>query len=323
MEKHILILMPRMGFEAQSIALRYLQKGKSGSVLGMELDVMTRRQIHFDGMSRTMALRVPSVGCNEFDDKGMWLGTSNGLSFFNGQTFKNFTQKEGLNDNRILALHYAKTLKKLYVGTSSMINVFEDGKFNSIHVPELANVSVLTLRTYKDASLAIATTGNGVVILDPKTNKRKTITTREGLASDFIYFTGVDDKNYLWVGSEKGINRILLDDQWEIVENLHFNDDNGLTGVETNQNAFYLSPKEKYFGVVDGLYEFNHAKDENTTSFGLHLSDVQILYGEYSAREYSNSTYGFFRIPHNLNYLRIEITSHLILTTLTSSTRNQ
>ena len=244
-------------------------------------------------------LSGPSVACIEFDDKGMWLGTNNGVTYFDGDSFKSFTQKDGLNDNRITAMHYSKSLKKLYVGTSTMINVFEDGKFNGIHVPELANVAVLTLRTYKDASLVIATTGNGVVILDPKTNKRKTITTREGLASDFIYFAGVDDKNYIWAGSEKGINRILLDDQWEIVENLHFNDDNGLHGVETNQNAFYLSPKEKYFGVVDGLYEFNNAKDENPSSFGLHLSDVQILYGEYPARAYSDSTFGFFRIPHN------------------------
>ena len=48
-----------------------------------------------------------------------------------------------------------------------------------------------------------------------------------------------------------------LDQQLEMIENLHFDYDNGLTGVETNQNAFYMSPESKYFGLVDGLYEFN------------------------------------------------------------------
>ncbi len=205
----------------------------------------------------------------------------------------------------------------------SMINVFEDGKFNSIHIPELANVAVLTLRTYKDASLVIATTGNGVVIFDPKTNKRKTITTREGLASDFIYFAGVDDKNYIWVGSEKGINRILLDDQWEIVENLHFNDDNGLTGVETNQNAFYLSPKEKYFGVVDGLYEFNHAKDENPPHLDYTFQMYKFSTENTQPANIPIARLAFLEYLITLNYLRIEITSHLILITLTSFTRNQ
>ena len=31
----------------------------------------------------------------------------------------------------------------------------------------------------------------------------------------------------------------------------------------------------------------------------MHLTDVQILYGEYSPHEYSDSTYGFFKIPYN------------------------
>jgi signal transduction histidine kinase len=279
-------------------SIRVSPKGELWVGTADGLGKYNRESDTFRWYSAADGLAGPTVSCIEFDDQGMWLGTNNGLSFFDGKSFKNYTQKEGLNDNRILALHYSSSLKKLYVGTSTMINVFENGAFNNIHVPELANVAVLTLRTYKKNSLIVATTGNGVVILDPKTNKRKPITTREGLASDFIYFAGVDDKDYLWVGSEKGINRILLDDQWEIVENLHLNDDNGLAGVETNQNAFYLSPKEKFFGVVDGLYEFNHAKDENPTSFGLHLSDIQILYGEYPARQYSDSTFGFFRIPY-------------------------
>jgi signal transduction histidine kinase len=37
--------------------------------------------------------------------------------------------------------------------------------------------------------------------------------------------------------------------------------------------------------------------DEDPTSFDLHLSDIQILYGEYSPRQYADSAFGFFRIP--------------------------
>jgi ligand-binding sensor domain-containing protein/signal transduction histidine kinase len=242
-------------------------------------------------------LPAPGVMCIEFDEKGMWLGTNNGLSFFDGKSFKNFTEKDGLNDNRIHSLHYSKPLGALYIGTTTMLNAYQDGKFKTIHIPELANTSVITLQSYKNSTLVMGTTGSGVVILNPQTHRRKLITTRDGLASDFIYFAGVDDKDFLWLGSEKGINRVRLDNEWEIVDNLHFNDDNGLTGIETDQNAFYLSPTEKYFGLVDGLYEFNHAMDENPTSFDLHLSDIQILYGEYPARQYADSTYGFFRIP--------------------------
>ncbi len=242
-------------------------------------------------------LAGPAVLCMEFEENGLWIGTNNGLSFYDGKSFTNFRQKDGLNDNRVQALHYSKNRKTLYIGTPAMLNTF-DGEFKSVHIPELVNAPILTLRMYRDSQLVMATGGNGTVLWNIETNQRKVITTREGLPSDFIYFTGVDDKNYLWIGSEKGINRILLDEQMEIAENLHFNDDNGLAGLETNQNAIYLTPNEKYFGLIDGLYEFNHAMDEKPRSFDLHLSDVQILYGEYTPRDYADSTVGFFKIPH-------------------------
>jgi signal transduction histidine kinase len=101
----------------------------------------------------------------------------------------------------------------------------------------------------------------------------------------------------LWIGTEKGINRVKLNEKHELLENLHFNDDNGLAGLETNQNAFYFEKGKKYFGLVDGVYEFNQRMGENASSFDVHLSDVQILYGEYDALEYADSAFGFFQIP--------------------------
>ena len=246
-----------------------------------------------DGLS---GVNVRSV---EFDDKGIWVSTNNALDYYDGLSFKKFSTADGLDENKVQIIHYSKPTKTLYAGTVSALYIFKNERFTPIPVPELANATILSLQTYKDSLLILGTGGGGVIIVDPITKKRRLLTTNEGLASDFVYFAGVDEKNYLWIGTEKGINKVMLDDKLEVVENLHLNDDNGLTGVETNQNAFYLTPKEKYFGVVDGLYKFNHAMDSNTTSFDLHLSDIQILYGEYSPLEYADSTYGFFRIPYN------------------------
>ncbi len=246
-----------------------------------------------DGLS---GVAVRSI---EFDDKGMWVSTNNGLDFYDGISFKKFSAADGLDGNRVQVVHYSKPRKTLYVGTTSAVYALVNEKFSAIPVPELSNAAILSLQTYKDSLIVLGTGGGGVILIDPGTNKRRSITTNDGLASDFVYFAGVDERNYLWIGTEKGINKVLLNDKLDVVENLHLNDDNGLTGVETNQNAFYLTPDEKLFGVVDGLYTFNHAVDENTTSFDLHLTDVQILYGEYSPREYSDSTYGFFKIPYN------------------------
>jgi signal transduction histidine kinase len=239
-----------------------------------------------------------AVRAIEFDDKGMWVSTNKGLDFYDGVSFRKISAADSLDGNRIQVLHYSKPTKTLFVGTSSALYALKDERFVSISVPELANTPILSVQTYKESLLVLGTGGGGVVIIDPATNRRRLITTNDGLASDFIYFAAVDEKNYLWIGTEKGINKVLLNERLDVVENLHLNDDNGLAGVETNQNAFYLTPNEKLFGVVDGLYTFNHSVDDNTMSFDLHLTDVQILYGEYSPREYSDSTYGFFKIPY-------------------------
>jgi signal transduction histidine kinase len=81
-----------------------------------------------------------------------------------------------------------------------------------------------------------------------------------------------------------------------IVENLSFGYDNGLAGVETNRNAFYLGD-QKYFGLVDGVYQFNNLGSKNVNSFELHLTAIEIFYDQQGSRQFSNSTQGFFKIP--------------------------
>ncbi len=265
---------------------------------GYGLGIYNKATDSFRWLLKEDGLPGTFISSIQFDDKGVWIGTGNGLCFYDGLSFKTYSTKEGLSHNTIATILYSKKHKTLFVGTEMALQTLKNGKIDSLYIPELVNTSILSLYSYKDSLLLVGTAGAGVAVINPSSKQHKLITTREGLASDFIYFVASDDKDYVWIGTEKGINRLLLDGQLEVVENLHFNYDNGLTGVETNQNAFYISPKEKYFGLVDGLYEFNDSTEQNPKSFDVHLTDVQILYGEYPVREYSDSTFGFFRIPY-------------------------
>ncbi len=258
-----------------------------------------REKDTFRWYTRDDGLPGYSVNAIEFDNKGMWIGTGNGLSFFDGKTFKNYNTDDGLAANGIWTLRYLKKYNTLFIGSEISINTIKDGKIGTLDIPEVLNTSVISIQGYQDSLLLIGTGGAGIVLMNPITTHRKFITTRDGLASDFTYFAATDEKGYLWVGTEKGINHVKLDKRNEIIENLHFDYDNGLTGVETNQNAFYLSPESKYFGLVDGLYEFNDLNKQRMRSFDVHLTDVKILYGEYSPRDYADSTFGFFKIPYH------------------------
>lgn len=255
----------------------------------------------FTWYTRDDGLSNAAVTSIQFDEEGnLWAGTfSGGVNYFDGKSFKAFTIRDGLSSNTVNAAYYSLTYKKLFIGNEFGISSIAGRRIQSISISGIENTSVTSIQAYQDSLLLIGSGGAGIVIYNPKTHSKKILTTHHGLASDFIYFCAPDTQNYIWIGTEKGITRIKLNRQLEIEENLHYDYDNGLTGVETNFNSFYLVENKKYFGLIDGLYQFNDLKREGRKSFDLHLTDIQLSYGDYSAREYADSLMGFFKIPHS------------------------
>jgi signal transduction histidine kinase len=246
-----------------------------------------------DGMSSSTVVNI------QFNDKGqMYIGTFNGgLNIFDGKNFQHISTKEGLSADHVSASHYSRYYKKLFIGNEFGMSAINQGRVEPISVPEIDNASVISIHSYRDSLLLIGSGGAGVAVFNPESRARKMITTHHGLASDFIYFVAADVDGYLWIGTEKGITRLKLNQQLEIVENLHYDYDNGLTGVETNQNAFYIGDESKVFGLIDGLYQFNDLKRHARKSFDLHLTSVDLFYGEYDPRNYSERVTGFFKLP--------------------------
>jgi signal transduction histidine kinase/ligand-binding sensor domain-containing protein len=238
----------------------------------------------------------------QFDESGgRWLGVaSGGINYQNGTETVNYLAKDGLGSNYTNTTLYSVYYKSLFVGNDMGLYKIKDGKVSNIKIKGLENTSVININPYRDSLLVLSTTGAGIFVYNPKTEQAKLLNTRDGLASDFVYFAVPDENDFIWVGSEKGINRIFLDQSLDINGNRHYDFDNGLTGVETNQNAFHFYDSVKLFGLVDGMYQFNDYKFEDAKQFKLHLTRVELFYGETSTAVYSDSTTGFFHIPVNL-----------------------
>jgi signal transduction histidine kinase/ligand-binding sensor domain-containing protein len=253
----------------------------------------------FTWFGRKDGLAGNAVNAIDFDERGrLWVGTNMGLSLFDGTSFRSYTTEDGLVSNSCWTLHYSRKYKTLFIGNDFGIQSLKDEKMDAVPNLGLSNTVIIGIQPYRDSLLMIATGGAGVAIFNPKTGARNFLTTQEGLASDFVYFATEDEDDNLWIGTEKGINRVKLDGRLAVVENLYYGYENGLTGVETNSNAFYITQKNKYFGLVDGLYEFNELSKEPHGSFDLHLTDIEIFYGEYSPHDYADSLSGFFKIPY-------------------------
>jgi signal transduction histidine kinase len=256
----------------------------------------------FKWYTRDEGLSSNNVVTIQFDERGdMWLATyGGGINHYDGKVFKAITTEQGLTSNSISAMHYSTWYKKIFYGNEYGLGSFQKGLVETIQINGAENTSVLSINPYKDSLLLIGTSGAGIVVFDPKSNRKRLLTVYDGLPSGFIYFVAADSSGYVWAGTEKGVTRLKIDENFEIQENLHYGFENGLKGVETNQNAFYLGNNEKYFGLLDGLYQYNELSSKKSGhTFDLHLTSVELLYGEFNARDFSKTTDGFFKTPVN------------------------
>jgi len=253
----------------------------------------------FSWFTRENGLSSAYVTQLDFDDKGgLWIGTTGGgLNYYDGKKFSNISDLQSIGTRNIISLRYMSARKSLFIATDLGLNVLKGDQITSILLPEFENTNILSLANFRDTLLIAGSGGAGVMIIDPVSKSEKLIGPHEGLPSGFVFFVATDEADRIWVGTEKGITRLKLDKNLEILQTRDFGYDNGLIGIETNQNAYYLSEKEKYFGLIDGLYRFNESEDELVKSYPVHLSDVEIQYGEISSRQFGNSDEGFFKIP--------------------------
>jgi signal transduction histidine kinase/ligand-binding sensor domain-containing protein len=263
------------------------------------LGLYDSRSNSFKIFSRKDGLPSQAIGCFDFDEKGdLWVGTANGISHFqNGASTKNYSTTEKILGRMIYSIYYDLRTKTVYAGTEFGISTIKNGVVGSIQIPELTNADILTISPYKE-SLLIGTNGAGACVFDPIRNIRTFINSRNGLPSDLVYFIAADKEGFIWVGTEKGINKLLLSLNNEIIENIYYSRDNGLTGTETNHNAYFMG-KEKYFGLIDGLYQFNEKATVPQPTAPLHLNGIDVFYGAYPSRSFAEVGEGFFQIPKN------------------------
>ncbi len=253
----------------------------------------------FKWYTREDGLSSQYISSIDFDDQGkVWCASADGgINYYDGKKFWNYSMQDGLISNMIYSVRYFPKLQTLYASCEAGINAIAKGYVEKILLPELANTPVISMSIYKNSMLLLGSSGSGILVYDPIKKTKKMISSKDGLPSNLIYFVAPDKEDLVWVGTEHGITRMRLNGNFDVIEIHNYGFDNGLTGVETNQNAYHLD-KEKYFGLVDGVYQFNENWKKNLYSYPLHLTGVEIFYGEVSSRNYSDSVFSFFKIPY-------------------------
>jgi two-component sensor histidine kinase/streptogramin lyase len=235
------------------------------------------------------------------DGKYIWMGTDNGLSRFNGNSFTTFNSRNGLKSNEIRSL-LNDSKGNLWIGTYGQGVAKYDGNTFTHYGPAdgMSHGYVHSILEDSKGNLWFGT-GNGVnkfdgeefTVYGPKNGfcnsyigsmaedkvgnlwfgtdrcvvkydgkKFTQITENDGLLSNTIYLLQLDNDGHLWVGSNKGVDKLVLDDHGNIAEIISYGKEKGFRGVECNTRAVCKDNEGNlWFGTIGGAIKYNPSED--------------------------------------------------------------
>ncbi|SHF98772.1 sensor histidine kinase [Pedobacter caeni] len=143
---------------------------------------------------------------------------------------------------------------EILVGTQDGAYVISSSEeITQLKLPQLAGSSILCM-SKSAGSILFGTSDNGILVWNKKKGITRTISTRDGLASDHIYSMLTDDQGIIWVGTGKGVNKINTSN-FNVIKN---SNEQALL-VECNQNAILQDKNKVWIGTTKGAVVYNSA----------------------------------------------------------------
>lgn len=124
----------------------------------------------------------------------------------------------------------------------------------------------------------------------------------DGLNSSTIYLVGIDKDGYTVVGTNKGLNRLKLNQDGSIGELTRIGTDQGFKGIECNSRSYLLSSNQiEYIGTAKGIMMYDQRKAISDNSLCTpYLSAIDLFLRPTNWEEYGINT-NKFNIPKELN----------------------
>ncbi|HLU84234.1 MAG TPA: two-component regulator propeller domain-containing protein [Vicingaceae bacterium] len=259
--------------------------------------------------------KVNSILCAS---NGMvWIGTSGGLSFYNGEMFGVFTEDEGLIHNEVQTIIETKD-GTVWIGTLGGLASYKDNSMTTYDEEEgLTNLKIHSLRETANGNLLIGTFGGGVFLLDKDQPKKiRHLLFDEQLSSNNIYGLAFIEDNTLIVATDKGFDKITLNNDTTIVHAERYTENNGFLSIENNLNTLFVNKykNEVLFGTVNGLTRFqpnNESSEDVLPSIlleDIRLFNQQVNWSDYATID-NNRLPINLELPHHQNFLSFHFTT--------------
>lgn len=193
-------------------------------------------------------------------------------------TFQKFTLRNGLPSNRVVQLH-TDSLNRVWFATQThgLGCLWGDSLFGQWSQKEgLLSNDVRSLAEDKQGNLWLGTNNGLQKLAIYKVRPKLENPELPELPSTNIYQLLIANQQ-IWLGTEKGLTRLHFNQNQEIVEQVHFGNDEGFSGVETNLNASCIDRENKlWFGTINGLYRYIGLRQKNTIAPPLHFKSIEV-----------------------------------------------
>jgi ligand-binding sensor domain-containing protein/serine phosphatase RsbU (regulator of sigma subunit) len=233
----------------------------------------------------------------------IWVASyGSGVFRIKGDDITNFNIKNGFASDNILTV-FEDSKGNIWIGTKDAGVVKFDGTdFKKYGSDEgLKDKGIWSITEDKNGVLYFGTGESGLAYFDGK--EFKMMSTADGLCSNYIPALLFDNiSSCIWIGTEKGINKLTFRDNFAIASLRYYGDQEGYKGIETNQNAILIDNKGAvWFGTINGLSRYNRQYDSpNITPPKLHLSGIRLAYQTVDWKTFADSVDPRTNLPMNL-----------------------
>jgi ligand-binding sensor domain-containing protein len=140
------------------------------------------------------------------DGKGtLWFGTVDGVTRFDGKTWQDYREKDGLPSADVVAIA-VDGQGAVWFGGSGGVSRFDGQTWRTYTSKDgLAGNKVHTIAVDKQGTVWLGTTYGGVSHFDGQT--WRTYTQKDGLTSNRVQAIVVDGQGALWFGTDGGVSR--------------------------------------------------------------------------------------------------------------------
>jgi len=145
--------------------------------------------------------------CSASDSTIYFSTNGGGIAVLKNDDFHMINTENGLPHDTSWAVHEGSN-GLIYFATWDGVGIYNPGRFESLNIKSgLQSENIMAITELKDGSVALATIGAGVSLVD-KSNKIQVLNTKNGLEHDYVWSLLTAKDGSLYIGTHAGLNRL-------------------------------------------------------------------------------------------------------------------